>query len=1205
MKAAFPNQDSQCHTQGVGFLQGSMIHLTYSNQTERLLDALRANVDAQCASPLEPTHLVVPNGNVETWVKLELARATGIAANLQVRYLRRFVGELIERSQPTGSAIRLIDASRLEGFLLALFHDDAFLADPDLAEVRGYLKAGEGADAIDLRRFQLARQLSVLFDEYTLSRPEMLDGWLRDRSALADDASPSLREVERWQRRLWKALAARAGREWLTLGACFQRVQPAQLELPPALHVFGISYVARVFQQILQVLASRTELYVYTLNPCMEFWEDVQHKAVRDPERFPRRAERGVDLGAPGNEDPFHLESTPGDTPALRLWGRPGRENVRLLNELSDCDFQPLFEDPTAGGLTLLTELQRDILVREPERTLPDPDLPADPSVQILACPGIRREAEILASEIWKLVQADPSLRFNEIGIILPASRKDVYQTHLQAVFQEMYELPHAIVDLPLGAHSRVVEAIELLLALPLGEFGRQELLKLATHPAVMCRFPDATTDEWLGWCDALGIVHGADHQDHADTYIERDILNWDQGMRRLALGGFMSGRGAGPIEDAPTFELGGEAYVPESYPQSSVPSAAGFALLIRSLIADSRFAARAKLALPDWITFLRGLITSVIGAPTDDDERVLGKCLRALQGLEELDLGGREVSYRIPYELAKAALGGLQASRGQYLADGVVVASFVPMRAIPFKVMFLAGLGEGQFPAGSSVDHLDLRLVRPQPGDVGPREKDKYMFLEALLCTRQRLYLSYVSRETLTGDPLAPSSVVVELQQMLERGYRTRQALDERVYRRFPLRRHEDPHTLFASLPAEREERARALGRSLRDQVGPSERLPDLGELRASLAPDAFAALGEQLGLCPPPPLSADAGVQVVRLRISALRKFLECPLQGAARYRLGMRDEADEDLAARADEAFITSRMDLMVGLRSAFLRSLGEGGAVPEDATLVQTYDGFQRRAELVGAMPTGAFGAAERQAHLRVLRGWRALYQDLAKGQPTGARTLRFGGAEEHARVDWLLDPLVLPVEAGGRRFEVRLHGKTETVLAHPVGSLFLINAKMGTRVETTVRNNKECLRAFLDYAVQTAAGIPLAAYSGLIANVDPEKGNHLHEQPFRALDRDHARGWLTGVLEDLLSGPHDYLFPCEAVFQQALKPDSTFVEQIEKLREKDTFYSSKFGPVPNPEQFPAPDEERARTMAARRFGPILDPPAAPARAKARR
>src|SRR3954471_18061076 len=146
-----------------------MIHLTYSNQTEELLGRLVAHLGQRRASPLEPVPLVVPNASIETFIKLGLARATGIAANLEVRFLRRFVAELLERARPD---VELLDAPRLSGLLLALLHDDALVGDAELDEVKRYLAAAGGsADALDLRRFQLARQLALLFDEYALSRP--------------------------------------------------------------------------------------------------------------------------------------------------------------------------------------------------------------------------------------------------------------------------------------------------------------------------------------------------------------------------------------------------------------------------------------------------------------------------------------------------------------------------------------------------------------------------------------------------------------------------------------------------------------------------------------------------------------------------------------------------------------------------------------------------------------------------------------------------------------------------------------------------------------------------------------------------------------------------------------------------------------------------------------------------------------------------
>jgi len=40
----------------------------------------------------------------------------------------------------------------------------------------------------------------------------------------------------------------------------------------------------------------------------------------------------------------------------------------------------------------------------------------------------------------------------------------------------------------------------------------------------LVASFPEVEPSDWLEWCDALNIVHGADHADHDGTYIDEDI---------------------------------------------------------------------------------------------------------------------------------------------------------------------------------------------------------------------------------------------------------------------------------------------------------------------------------------------------------------------------------------------------------------------------------------------------------------------------------------------------------------------------------------------------------------------------------------------------------------------------------------------------------------------------------------------------------
>ncbi len=417
-----------------------------------------------------------------------------------------------------------------------------------------------------------------------MARDGVGSGDADDAAAPPPDDRARFAATERWQRALWLAifaqplgqplaqpsgargllaeLAARTGTPLLPLG---ELLLEAERRLDPAglgrtLHVFGVSYVAESYHRMLALLGRHIDVRIYTLNPCREFWEDVDtageaaRRSKRETRRlFPTRREGRQPVLAL-DDDPFALAAD-AEVMALRLWGRPGRENIRLLNQQTDADFESRFRrNPAGGPPSLLHRLQDDILDRV-ARERPDPALTADGSIAVLPCPGLRRELEVVAAEIWRMVRADPSLRFNQIAVIVPEASKEAYLSQIGAVFGESHDLPWSGVDLPAGhGHGvgEITDVVGRLIDLPLGAFGRRELLPLLTHPAILspARFPGVAPGDWIGLCDELAIVHGADHRDHAGTYIDEDLFNWDQGVRRAALGALMTGPRSG--DDAP-----------------------------------------------------------------------------------------------------------------------------------------------------------------------------------------------------------------------------------------------------------------------------------------------------------------------------------------------------------------------------------------------------------------------------------------------------------------------------------------------------------------------------------------------------------------------------------------------------------------------------------------------------------------------------
>ncbi len=506
-------------------------------------------------------------------------------------------------------------------------------------------------------------------------------------------------------------------------------------------------------------------------------------------------------------------------------------------------------------------------------------------------------------------MRAEPDRSFADFAVVVPPAAAATYLPLAQEVFQAASRLPCTVLDLPRAGERRIFDAAAALLELPLGQLARPEVLRVAMHPAIARRFPEVDPEDWLALCEDLEIVRGADPAALPRTYLDRDRISWEQGLRRLALGAFLSGPRSG--QDAP-FLFDGSAVLPADLSPSTEPAARALGILARELIAYADAAQRAPVPFVEHAALLRRVFGELIPPETPDEEAALGDLFAAIERTQAAVPPGLPVSFRVASELIKRRLGDVP-----HLGrppEGVTVASFVPMRALPFHTIYMAGLDERVFPSPAGWAALDLRGGGRRAGDVTPREQDQHMFLETLVAARRRLVLSYVARDPVTGDPRAPSSVVEEV--------RMAAGAPEIVPVPPPAARHLDDAAVSVIPAAARERRAAALGRSLREAAGGVPQLPVLGELRAALPAASWAAVAGDLGWLAPPP--ADPVTARLRrpLTLLDLRRFLECPLQASARLLLPIRDEGDAggeaEAALREHEPLDESRLETVPFLR-----------------------------------------------------------------------------------------------------------------------------------------------------------------------------------------------------------------------------------------------------------------------------------------------
>jgi exodeoxyribonuclease V gamma subunit len=257
--------------------------------------------------------------------------------------------------------------------------------------------------------------------------------------------------------------------------------------------------------------------------------------------------------------------------------------------------------------------------------------------------------------------------------------------------------------------------------------------------------------------------------------------------------------------------------------------------------------------------------------------------------------------------------------------------------------------------------------------------------------------------------------------------------------------------------------------------------------------------------------------------------------------------------------------------------FAEHLARGG---DHDDLLQRYRERATLAELGGQAPTGVFSTLERERHRRVLECWMTHLESMGGAQRSWS-TVGFGRARDDAPITELVPPIIVPVTVGEVSIDVEVHGTTDPIDRGALGSLVLVASGRTHR--------RHVLRGFVDHLALSASGVAAGeAHATTIITGGDKRARHR----FLPWSQEDARGYLSELVGELLGGPHDYLLPCEAVFEHHKNPKRALADIVDDLlRKPRATMSSRYGPVSRLDGLRAPDA--AESVAERRFGAFYE------------
>ena len=788
------------------------------NRLEWLLDALLDWLGAHPLAPLETETLLVQSNGIAEWLKMSLAQRSGVCAATRVELPARFLwrlyrGVLGREGAPARSPL---DEAPLTWRLMQRL--------PQLAGQPGYeplaqflaaddrFGSGEGSGggpAALPRRLQLARRLADLYDQYQVYRADWLHAWMRGDEVLigpAGQRSP-LPPEQRWQARLWRELveglgegldaAGRTGvrgevhkRAVARLEAGEEAGEAPVLPLPRRVVVFGVSHLPQQTLEALAALGRHAQVLLAVPNPCRYHWADViegrellgRPRGLRQPHRG------GVDLAQ------LPLEAAHAQAqPLLAAWGRQARDFLRLLDQVDETQAMAqalaiprvdLFDE--GPGETRLAQLQARIRDNLPNaEALEDaPKLAAgDRSIVFHVAHSAMREVEILHDQLLALLhgpveEGAATLAPRDIVVMLPDI--EPWAPLIHAVFGrfgagDARRIPYEITDLRARSQAPLLRALEWLLRVDEQRCTASELRDLLEVPALARRFGlDEKVDggraiaaRWLAGAGVRWGLHAA-QRERLGLGACGEANSWRFGLRRMLLG-YAAGRtdeGAenddgGPAPAAPDWQ-GIAAY--DEVGGLDAVVAGSLAALLDAL--EHWWALSGEPAAPAvWGERGRALLEAFF-EPADEADRLrLGTLVEALARWQE-DCDAAGYAEALPLAVLRDAwLAGVDepALRSRFLSGGVVFCTLMPMRAIPFEVVCLLGMNDGDYPRRSPRSDFDLigSPGQQRPGDRARRDDDRLLMLEALLAARRVFYVSWAGR-SLRDQSEQPASVLV-----------------------------------------------------------------------------------------------------------------------------------------------------------------------------------------------------------------------------------------------------------------------------------------------------------------------------------------------------------------------------------------------------------------------------------------------------------
>ncbi|NCF70831.1 MAG: hypothetical protein GWP59_03925 [Chlamydiales bacterium] len=732
-----------------------MLKVFLSNKIEFLSHALSDFLASNSSSLFSPRLVAIPCRSSKTYLQYHLSKQQQSLIACEFLFIEKAFKKILQvLNLPTSSLQFLSDSWELplliEQIIEQVLSNKNALS-PEKQKIFSHLIAiidkEQGAPPIE----NLCLELAALFRLYNLHG----ETFLRDPSLIPEN--------QLWQYELFTLLhnQLKIQPTCLLPGVITKQVQQLPKEEKCSLAIYCFNFFPKPYLEICKALSSLIDINIYLLSPSMKFWGDnMSDRELRylirqeglageanssediDTLLYNRNSLLG-NLGKIGRQWLKHLEDEPSYTAYFT------NPSVIDHSEYSSLIDRESYEEEGQKA-SLLSHIQHDILLlRQEKRGCPISISPSDTSIEIHYCPNKLREVEVMHQRLLDYISTMHSTQDWQQAILIMAPDISSYQVYIDKVFKESeHPLKYHFSEIPPKKQS-LSQAFKDLIELSKNRCSINSLLQFFKNPIVskklnidkhmLALLKDAFQHSEILW----GLDKSQQQlflKDHFNQDIPQHLLTGsllDTLINKLK-------SFAHPLSNIDAF------FNPRNLSSSTLesPLLGQLILIIENLSEDLKpLYSQEKQSLEFWTSCLCQLIDSYFLLDENVSSQEEVKSLYDLVKLpltHNRDLGNHQVSFSSISTYLLQQLNKETMNRNQQGFGTIQCCSLMPLRSIPSQAIFILGINEDCFPRKEVSSALNL-LKQIKGCDFFPQKMDQdcYLFLETLLCARDKLYFS------------------------------------------------------------------------------------------------------------------------------------------------------------------------------------------------------------------------------------------------------------------------------------------------------------------------------------------------------------------------------------------------------------------------------------------------------------------------------